>query len=247
MSLLKKGIQLANKLNESGNDNNEKKSLRSTMIEGVGKLNIPEGYIHNTAVKYFIPDEPKNLPGCLNQILGQILGKKAEVKLVSDREFDVFKENKISDLTDKGMSKLSISPSNLIKKSDVIYGPYWYEIPEGYALEDLEIVKKGGDGKFRYIFFSVAILYYTEKQLLIYTAKYNLALEEILKSTTEEYFYKDIIGVSADEESFTLKTTGGNAIEIEFQKPAYRKYKIDSSDAEDAVTNIRKILREVKS
>ena len=246
MSILKKGMQLANKLNEMGSDDSTKssgKSLRTTMLEGVGKLVIPDGYIKNTATKYFVPDEPQDLSGCMNKLLG----KKSEVVLITDREFDTFKDAKIASLIDKGLVKLSISTTDLVKKADVIYGPYWYEIPEGVALDELEVVKKGSDGKFRYVFFSIAILYYTEKQILVYSIKYNIALEEIIKASTEEYFYKDVVGVSADEDSFAMKTTGGEAVRIDFQKPSYRKYKIDNCDAEEAVTNIRKILREVKS
>jgi hypothetical protein len=218
-------------------------NLSGALLEGVGKLHIPEGYIKNTAAKYFLPDAPKSLPGCLNSLMG----KKEAATFVSDSEFDSFKDNQIEKLIDKALNKLSISKEDLIKQPDVIYGPNWYEIPETISFEELEIVKKGNDAKFRYVFFNIAILFYSEKQLLLYSVKYNIALEEITKTATDEYFYKDVIGVSADEDSFTLKTSGGSALEIEFQKPAYRRFKIDASDAEETVKSLRKILREVKS
>jgi hypothetical protein len=215
--------------------------LSDELEDGVGQLYIPDGYVKNTAAKYFVPDS--NPMGCLNSILG----KKETTVAVTDAQYDSFKLEQIDKLIEKGLNKLSISRDSLIKKPDVIYGPNWLEIPSGIAFEDLEIVTKGNDGKFRYVFFNIAIMYYTEKQLLLYTVKYNIALEEITKSSTDEYFYKDVIGVSADEDSFTLKTSGGNALEVEFQKPAYRKYKIDSSEAEEAVKSLRVILRDVKS
>jgi len=243
MSLLKQGLKLANKLSESDNSNVTNPSLESTLAEGVGRIHIPNGYVKNIAAKYFLPDAPKDMTGCLNKILG----KKEPPILITEQQFDSFKQTKIDSLIEKGMSKLNISTNDLIKKPDVIYGPYWYEIPENVPLEHLEIMKKGNDGKVRYVFFSIGILFYTEKQLLAYVVKYDIVLEQIINASSEEYFYKDLIGVTSDEESFRVKTTGGSSIEVEFQKPAYRKYKIDNSDAESAVSNIRKILREVKS
>lgn len=218
-------------------------NLSAKLSEGVGKVHIPEGFIKNTAANYFKPDAPKNLSGCLNTILG----KKEPAIVINDSELDSFKTSQIEKLVEKGLNKLSISKEDLIKKPDVIYGPDWREIPDGISFEELEIVKKGNDGKFRYVFFNLAILFYTEKQLLLYSAKYNIVLEDITKSSTDEYFYKDVIGVSADEDSFTLKTSGGSALEVEFQRPAYRKYKIDASDAEETVKSLRMILRDVKS
>ncbi|MBP6089744.1 MAG: hypothetical protein KA521_00700 [Crocinitomicaceae bacterium] len=218
-------------------------NLNTKLAEGVGKLHIPEGYVKNIAAKYFKPDGPKNLTGCLNSILG----KKEPAEIINDGQFDAFKNSHIEKLIDKGLNKLSISKEDLIKQPDVIYGPDWREIPDGISFENLEIVKKGNDGKFRYAFFNFAFLFYTEKQLLLFSARFNIALEEITKSSTDEYFYKDVIGVSADEDSFTLKTSGGSALEIEFQKPAYRRYKIDASDAEETVKSLRMILRDVKS
>jgi hypothetical protein len=235
---------LLNKLiSEDDDDKSTGQSLNAALAEGVGKLHIPEGYVKNTAAKYFKPDAPKNLPGCLNSLMG----KKEPAVFITDIEFDSFKTNQIEKLIDKGLNKLSITKEDLIKQPDIIYGPNWYEIPDGISFENLEIVKKGNDAKFRYVFFNIAILFYTEKQLLLFSVKYNIVLEEITKTSTDEYFYKDVIGVSADEDSFTLKTSGGSALEIEFQKPAYRRFKIDSSDAEETVKSLRKILRDVKS
>lgn len=244
MGLLDKGLKAAGKALASDSASTEKgPGLGEMLAEGIGKLHIPEGYTKNTAAKYFKPDEPKNLAGCLNSLMG----KKEPAIFITDSEFDAFKNTQIDKLIEKGLNKLSISREDLIKKPDVIYGPNWREIPDGVTFENLEIVKKGNDGKFRFAFFNIAILYYTEKQLLLFSIKYNIALEELTKSSTDEYFYKDVIGVSADEDSFTLKTSGGSALEVEFQKPAYRKYKVDASDAEETVKSLRTILRDVKS
>ena len=241
MSLLGKGIKAAaNAAANSGGTSTSSsgQSLGSALSEGVGKIHIPDGYVKNDAGKYFIAEKP----GCKDSLFG----KKAQY-LVNDSGFEAFKASRFQKLIDKGMQKLGISESDFLKKPDVVYGPNWLEIPEGIPFDKLEIVKKGNDGVFRYVFFKVVILYYTEKQLLIYNVTYNIVLEEIMKASTDEYFYKDLIGVTADDESFLLKSSGGLAVEIEFQKPAYRTFRIDSCDADEVVMNFRKILREAKS
>jgi len=205
-----------------------------------GNYVFPKNFNKNTAAKYFAPN---TLPGCLNMILG----KK---ELISDKEFDTFKDSKIKDLTVLALKKVDLEAESLIKTSNIIYAPvfdFLFTTDEKTNKVILSgSVKKGNDNIHRYGFFNIVFIFYSDKQLLTVNLKYDIVNESVIKSSSEEYFYKDVVGVSADEDSFCLKTTGGPAAEVKFKPEGKNSYKFDVADSESVVSSIRKILREIK-
>jgi hypothetical protein len=205
-----------------------------------GDYVFPKGFNKNIAAKYFAPN---TLPGCLNMILG----KK---EIITDQEFNDFRDNKMKELTATALKKVDLNSSDLIKATNLVYAPLFdYLFTNDKETKELVLancVKKGNDGIYRYGFFNVVFIFYSEKQLLTVNIKYDIVNEEVLKSSSEEYFYKDVVGVSADEESFCLKTTGGPAANVNFKPEGKNVYKFDVADSETVVSSVRKILREIK-
>lgn len=208
-------------------------------IEG-GSYIFPKNFSKNTAAKYFAPN---TLPGCLNMILG----KK---EIITDQEYNTFRDSKMKELTATALKKVDLNSSDLIKATNLVYAPlfdYLFTIDEKTKESVLaNCVKKGNDNIYRYGFFNVVFIFFSEKQLLTVNLKYDIVNEEVIKSSSEEYFYKDVVGVSADEESFCLKTTGGPAAEVKFKPQGKNAYNFDVADSESIVSSVRKILREVK-
>ena len=176
-----------------------------------------------------------------------ILGKK---EIITDQEYNTFRDSKMKELTATALKKVDLNSSDLIKATNLVYAPlfdYLFTIDEKTKESVLaNCVKKGNDNIYRYGFFNVVFIFFSEKQLLTVNLKYDIVNEEVIKSSSEEYFYKDVVGVSADEESFCLKTTGGPAAEVKFKPQGKNAYNFDVADSESIVSSVRKILREVK-
>jgi hypothetical protein len=205
-----------------------------------GNYIFPKKYSKNVAAKYFAPN---TLPGCFNAILG----KK---DLVSDSAYDSFKDSKIKEGIAYALKKVDLSTEDLIKTTNVVYAPLFDYVFMTDSKTNKAIltnmVKRGNNNLYRYGFFNIVYIFYSAKQLLTVNLKYDIVNDEVIKSSSEEYFYKDVVGVSADEESFGLKTTGGPAAEIKFKSSLSKSLKFDIVDCESIVSSVRKILREVK-
>ena len=133
---------------------------------------------NNIAVRYF-------KKGCLNALINLILGKS-----VSDNQFDEFRNKILSNLVENVSTlKMDIDTTDLISKSVLITGPRISK--RGDVLLEY---KKGKDRIIRYNPINVAILHFTKEQVLAYLCSYDLCHEQVTMLSTEEYFYKDIIG-----------------------------------------------------
>lgn len=208
---------------------------------------------NNIAVRYF-------KKGCLNAIINLIFGKG-----VTDKQFDEFRDIQLSNLVENiSTLKMDIDTTDLINKSILITGPRIAK--RGDVILQF---KKGKDRIIRFNPINVAILHFTKEQVLAYLCSYDLMNEVPTMVSTEEYFYKDIIGASTEtsesiyvddndqshkmtsSQSFKLKTSGGVGIEIFLSDPQlvefWGKGVIPTDFIENAITQIRTIIRTKKS
>ncbi|MBS1653114.1 MAG: hypothetical protein JSU07_14000 [Bacteroidetes bacterium] len=205
----------------------------------------------NTAYQYFHP-------GCMETL--PIIGKPK----VSEQMFDDFKNKLLSNIVENtAPGKLDVHTSDLIMKSILITGPRL--IKRG----GVELIhKKGKDNIIRFNLINVCILLFTNNQMLYFNCCYDLISEKVSLVSTEEFFYKDIVSTSTDTiettyedkegkvqkletaDCFRVRTSGGTAIEVVLTSPKLLELwgggVIPTDFIEDAISKIRKILRDKK-
>lgn len=205
----------------------------------------------NTAYQYFHP-------GCMETL--PFIGKPK----VTDAMFDDFRDKLLTNLVENtAPGKLDVHTSDLIMKSILITGPRILK-RGGISLEH----KKGKDNIIRYNAINACILLFSENQMLYFNCCYDLLTEKASMVNTEEFFYKDIVSTSTDTiettyedeegkiqklevaDCFRIRTSGGTAVEVVLTSPKLLEIwgggVIPTEYIEDAISKIRKVLREKK-
>ena len=205
----------------------------------------------NTAYQYFHP-------GCMETI--PFIGKPK----VTDSMFDDFRDKLLNNLAENiAPGKLDVHTSDLIMKSIVITGPRIVK-RGGIGL----LHKKGKDNIVRFNAINACILLFSDNQMLYYNCCFDLLTEKASLVSTEEFFYKDIVSTSTDTietlyedekgqmqkfdaaDCFRIRTSGGTAVEVVLTSPKLLELwgggVIPTDFIEDAISKIRKVLREKK-
>lgn len=206
---------------------------------------------NNIAYQYFHP-------GCMETL--PIIGEPK----ISEQKFDDFKNQLLKNIVENtAPAKLDVHTSDLIMKSILITGP---RIVKKGGLELIH--KKGKDNIIRFNLINVCILLFTDNQMLFFNCCYDLISEKVSLVNTEEFFYKDIVSTSTDTiettyegdkgevfklavaDCFRVRTSGGTAIEVVLTSPKLLEMwgggVIPTDYIEDAISKIRKVLREKK-
>ncbi len=184
--------------------------------------------------------------------------------LPGDRRVDEWFEQGIDKLTKESLTKLNLSPGELVADALIVRAPILWST---YGVEDKDLVwRKGKDDEVRFGVYRVTIIQLTDRLLGAYSCDYNFVRDVALNEETEEYHYQDIVGVSTQElaSSYTLPTgvklthaqqfrisvTSGEAIEVVIGADKLRKVtgddELPDTGAERAVSVIRAMLRDKK-
>jgi hypothetical protein len=182
----------------------------------------------------------------------------------TDQEMDQWLDEDLKELSPKALKKLGIDQSELISEPIRIHGPILWAA-NGVSGQDL-VWKTGKDRIARFGVYKATLFHLTDKQIGSYQATYNFLKHIPLNESTDEYFYKDIVNVSTKEtstsyslpngqklvsaETFALKVSSGDAVEVVLRDPALEKFtqgQIPTTTAEKAIQSIRTILREKKA
>ena len=179
----------------------------------------------------------------------------------SDEEMDQYFEEDLKAVTNQMLKKIGMDENELVGESQHVYGP-------GYGSGN-DAAKIGKDGKLRYNPVRCASIGFGENQLLFYSTDLDITTGKMLKETTDEYFYKDVVSASTktdtqkfewkgemhqfnSAEIFTLTTSGGTSVNVFLKDPELAsvmgvgKVDISTSGAEQAVQVIRRMLRDKK-
>jgi|GEM_PF-6821864 len=149
-----------------------------------------------------------------------------------DTSFIELKEAK----ADLSLEKLGISKEDIVREPLKVLGVYQYQYE-----------KVGDDGLTRYNPMQVEVMHFGKNQLFVNTIDVDLINQNAYVGKTNEFFYKDISAVSIQDSNntkrFVVKVSG----ETELDVGIYCNDQDSLKSAEEAVSVIRKILREVKS
>ena len=198
-------------------------------------------------------------PGCMETL--PFIGKRK----ISDEMFDEFKTKLLNNLVENtAPGKLDVHTSDLIMKSILITGPRIVKKGGASMLHHL-----GKDNIVRFNLINACVLLFSENQMLYFNCCFDLLTEKASLVSTEEFFYKDIVSTSTDNietmyedeegkiqklesaDCFRVRTSGGTAVEVILSSPKLLEIwgggVIATEYIEDAISKIRKVLREKKA
>lgn len=174
---------------------------------------------------------------------------------MSDESFDAMLKNKLNSLNlkAKALQKIGLDEDQL------------KEIPPVYLCGFMSSVngkstygKKGKDGRYRTSGYSASYLFFSEKQIYMYSMIFDMA-SGAKKEITEEYFYKDVTNVSTVNTTTEYKIPSGclgnstktlqeDVLEVCLTVPGDKFY-VGASDVPDldkSVNAMKQKLREKK-
>lgn len=117
----------------------------------------------------------------------------------SDYQVDKWLEEDLEYLSERAVNKCGADDSELVAEPVTITGPYIW-----YTGDAKVLFKKGKDNILRFTPIRVAIVNFTQKQLLIYNCVYDFIDGKLLNESTDEYFFKDVVSVSTKLESMSI-------------------------------------------
>ena len=77
----------------------------------------------------------------------------------------------------------------------------WQFIKRQFVYEPVLVFKSGADEKVRYSIVQAHIFFFSERQIYVYEASYDLCTGEIFSESTSEYFYENVSCIIAGEET----------------------------------------------
>jgi len=179
-------------------------------------------------------------------------------KLVPDAELDLLLEDDILKIKEYMLERLNTDPVQLM--IDTVYSSYYLATAKKDDIQD--IVKFGADGLPRFTPIMIHAVNFTTEELMLYNIHFDFIKGDIIKEETISFYYKDIVTFSTDaiidtvflnknitNESFTLYTSAGTSVNVVLKNwtevKAFKEY-IPTSDPENVIVALRKILREKK-
>jgi len=177
----------------------------------------------------------------------------------SDTRIDLWLRELIESARDQSLGKLGLVKEELTKEEIILIGftDDMQLIPEGDRW-----LRKGKDKIIRFTPLSLTILQFTERHLGVYRAVLNFIRDVQLNERTDEFFYKDVVSVTTQREShaftlysvkvdealqFSLAVSSGDRVTQRLPIGELDRFVSPvSTKAEQAVNNIRQMLREKK-
>ena len=199
------------------------------------------------------------LLGAGGLVLWDALAKKP-----SDAQMDAWLDEDIEVLKKKALSKTGTDPSELVGDAVTVRGPRFWDVANAHVG-----FKKGKDNVWRFTPVEVAVLNFTQNQVICYKCAFDRETGNALNETTDEYFYKDVVSVStkttsknvqvkdkalqlSSMETFVLTTSGGTDFSVDLTDPKLIAFmggggEIPKTLADRAIQTVRKMLREKKA
>lgn len=182
----------------------------------------------------------------------------------TDQQMDSWLQEDFKQLADKAIKKVGIESSELIKDPLTISGPILWGGINGVPSTDM-VFKVGKDKRARFGIYKINVFLLTDKQILSFEAYYNFLKMVTLNDKTEEFFYKDVTGLSTQEtssnfvlpngqklvnsQSFVLKVYNDPAIQVVLSSLELEKFvggSIPTTEADKNIQALRTVWRDKK-
>lgn len=179
----------------------------------------------------------------------------------TDEQIDAWLREDFKHIADRdAMERLGLDETQLERRPLPIGGPVFWHV-DGLHTDEIRR-KLGKDGRYRYSVWFVEIFAFTQHYLANYGCAYNWLRNTSVNEHTNEFFYKDVVSVKTATESsaYTLKDgermehsqtfqlkLSGDEVQVVTNNPQLKTSSAMTSDVDEAVQSIRKMLRDKKS
>jgi len=147
----------------------------------------------------------------------------------TDADIDADAASAVADVQKRALNKLGLD-ADQVKLIDpvTVHGYYYRSIASGLQ------VKRGKDGDFRSSNYEGVVLFFSEHQLHSYKFQSSLVSPQESREQTDEYFYKDVVSVSTQSETFNLTDVKGNSQQVNFEE-----FKLTTTGGTSITSSIR--------
>lgn len=153
----------------------------------------------------------------------QFAGKPADADIDSDAA------SAVADVQKRALSKLGLDADEVkLIEPVVVHGYYYKNIASGVQ------VKLGKDRVFRSSNYEGVVLFFSEHQLHAYKFQFSLVSSQESREQTDEYFYKDVVSVATQSETFTINDIKGNSQQVNFEE-----FKLTTTGGTSITSSIR--------
>lgn len=159
----------------------------------------------------------------------------------SDSEIDEWLRTDIERISNESYEKLNIEKNHLIDSPEIIVG-----LPSFWDTSYSHKVRVGKDNVLRYSNLTINCIFFTDKQILMFTCLLNFMTGDLEKENSKEYFYNDIVSVEltkgkSDDYLFEIYTSAGTKYSLPISSE-----KLIQEQANTVITKTRLILRDKK-
>ena len=153
----------------------------------------------------------------------QFAGKPADAEIDSDAA------STVADVQQRALGKLGLDPDEVtLIDPVVVHGYYYKNIASGVQ------VKLGNDRVFRSSNYEGIVLFFSEHQLHAYKFQFSLVSPQESREQTDEYFYKDVVSVATQSETFQINDIKGNSQQVNFEE-----FKLTTTGGTSITSSIR--------
>jgi len=147
----------------------------------------------------------------------------------TDADIDSDAASAIADVQKRALSKLGLDADEVrLIDPVVVHGYYYKNIASGVQ------VKQGKDRVFRSSNYEGIVLFFSEHQLHAYKFQFSLVTPQESREQTDEYFYKDIVSVSTQSETFQVRDIKNIQQQVNFEE-----FKLTTTGGTSITSSIR--------
>jgi len=195
---------------------------------------------------------------------GLIIVPRIESTQLTDTAYDAWLKAQANTLLRAAIKKLNIDSQNtqgyLQVHGFVLAG---MRAPFRYRLDELRY-KRGKDGIIRYSVNVFTYFFPTDQSVVVFISDINAINPSAHNEKTQEYFYRDIVGVTTSDEQtaiglyqyrvqrFSVRVSNGDTIDISVEATPVGtsqnlpSFTVQDSGIDNTVAALRRILREAK-
>lgn len=131
----------------------------------------------------------------------------------TDEEIDADAARALADVKKRALNKLGLDEDevNLIAPL-VVHGYYFKPIASGVQ------VKRGKDDVFRSSNYEGIVMFFSEHQLHSFKFQFSLTNSQESREQTDEYFYRDVVSVATQSETFEVSDIKGDSQQVNFEQ-----------------------------
>lgn len=147
----------------------------------------------------------------------------------TDADIDADAADAIAGVKKRALGKLGLDEEE-VKLIDpvIVHGYYYKNIASGVQ------VKLGKDRVFRSSNYEGVVLFFSEHQLHSFKFQFSLTNSSESREQTDEYFYKDVVSVATQSETFKINDIKGNSQQVNFEE-----FKLTTTGGTSITSSIR--------